>query len=66
MSELHVPADLRNELGNKLGNFGGDFEFPEAQGGVKLDLRRSQEVRRSPELQNGGLRPPEEAWRTPS
>ena len=31
-------------------------------GGVKLRLWRSQEVRGSPELQNGGLRALEEAW----
>ena len=33
-----------------------------APGGVKLRLRRSQEVIGSPELQNGGLRALEEAW----
>ena len=33
-----------------------------APGGVKLRPRRSQEVRGSPELQNGGLRALEEAW----
>ena len=33
-----------------------------APGGVKLRLRRSQEVRGSPELLNGGLRALEEAW----
>ena len=31
-------------------------------GGVELRPRRSQEVRGSPELQNGGLRALEEAW----
>ena len=31
-------------------------------GGVELRPRRSLEVRRSPELQNGGLRALEEAW----
>ena len=30
--------------------------------GVELRPRRSQEVRGSPELQNGGLRALEEAW----
>ena len=33
-----------------------------AQGDVKLRPRSSQEVRGSPELQNGGLRALEEAW----
>ena len=33
-----------------------------APGGVQLRPRRSQEVRGSPELQNGGLRALEEAW----
>ena len=33
-----------------------------APGGVELRPRRSQEVRGSPELQNGGLRALEEAW----
>ena len=33
-----------------------------APGGVELRPRRSQEVRRSPELQNSGLRALEEAW----
>ena len=33
-----------------------------APGAVKLRPRRSQEVRGSPELQNGGLRALEEAW----
>ena len=33
-----------------------------APGGVELYPRRSQEVRGSPELQNGGLRALEEAW----
>ena len=33
-----------------------------APGGVKLRPGRSQEVRGSPELQNGGLRALEEAW----
>ena len=33
-----------------------------APGGVKLCPRRSQEVKGSPELQNGGLRALEEAW----
>ena len=33
-----------------------------APGGVKLCPRRSQEVKGSPELQNGGLRGLEEAW----
>ena len=37
-----------------------------APGGVELRPRRFQEVRGSPELQNGGLRALEEAWiRTP-
>jgi hypothetical protein len=36
-----------------------------APGGVELRPRRSQEVRGSPELQNGGLRSLEEAWMTP-
>ena len=35
-------------------------------GGVKLRLRRSQEVRGSLELHNGGLRALEEAWMTTS
>ena len=35
-----------------------------APGGVELRPRRSQEVRGSPELQNGGLRALEEAWMT--
>ena len=34
----------------------------EAPGGVELRPWRSQEVRGSPELQNGGLRALEEAW----
>ena len=33
-----------------------------APGGVQLRPRRSQEVRGSPELQNGGLRALEDAW----
>ena len=33
-----------------------------APGGVQLGPRRFQELRRSPELQNGGLRALEEAW----
>ena len=33
-------------------------------GGVELRPRRSQEVRGSPELQNGGLRALGEAWMT--
>ena len=33
-----------------------------APGGVELRPRRSQEVKESPELQNGGLRALEEAW----
>ena len=33
-----------------------------ALGGFQLGPRRSQEVRGSPELQNGGLRALEEAW----
>ena len=33
-----------------------------APGDVELRPRRSQEVRASPELQNGGLRALEEAW----
>ena len=33
-----------------------------APGGVELRPMRSQEVRGSPELQNGGLRALEEAW----
>jgi hypothetical protein len=43
-----------------------DFEIPEVQGGVALDPRRSREVRGSPELKNGGLRAPEDAWMTTS
>ena len=39
------------DFGNNSGNFGGNFELPEARAGVELGLRRSQEVRRSPELQ---------------
>ena len=39
-----------------------DFEIPEVQGGVALEPRRSREVRGSPELKNGGLRAPEDAW----
>ena len=35
-----------------------------APGGVELRPRRPQEVRGSPELQNGGLRALEEAWMT--
>jgi len=35
-----------------------------AQGGVDLGPRRSQELRGSPELQNGGLRALEDAWMT--
>ena len=53
-------------FGNNLGNLGGNFELPEARAGVKLGLRRSQEVRGSPELQNGSLRGLEEAWITTS
>ena len=37
-----------------------------ARGGVELRPGRSQEVRGSPELQNGGLRALEEAWMTTS
>jgi hypothetical protein len=37
-----------------------------APGGVELRPRRSQEVRGSPQLQNGGLRALEEAWMTTS
>ena len=37
-----------------------------APGGVELRPRRSQEVRGSPQLQNGGLRALEEAWVTTS
>ena len=33
-------------------------------GGVELRPRKSQEIRGSPELQNGGLRAREEAWMT--
>ena len=33
-----------------------------ATGGVELCPRRPQEVKGSPELQNGGLRPLEDAW----
>ena len=33
-----------------------------APGGVELRPRRSQEVKGSPELQNGGLRALEDAW----
>ena len=36
--------------------------FRVTQGGVQLRLRRSQEGRRSPELQNGGLRALAKAW----
>ena len=36
----------------------------EAPGGIELRPRRSQEVRGSPEPQNGGLRALEEAWMT--
>ena len=57
---------LEINLGNNLGNFGGSFELPEARAGVKLGLRRSQEVRGSLELQNGSLRGLEEAWITTS
>ena len=39
----------------------GIFLAPE---GVELRPRRSQEVRGSPELQNGGLRALEDAWMT--
>ena len=35
-----------------------------AQGGVDLGPRKFQEVRGSPELQNGGLRALEDAWMT--
>ena len=35
-----------------------------APGGVQLAPRRSQEVKRSLELQNGGLRAQEDAWMT--
>jgi len=35
-----------------------------AAGGVQLRLRRSQEVRGSPEVQNAGLRALQEAWMT--
>ena len=38
------------------------FRVQVAPGGVQLGQRRSQEVRRSPELQKGGLRALEEAW----
>ena len=38
------------------------FRLQVAPGGVELRPRRSQEVRGSPELQNGGLRVLEEAW----
>ena len=38
--------------------------FQVVPGGVKLRPRRSQEVRGSPQLQNGGLRALEEAWVT--
>ena len=51
---------------NNLGNFRGNFELPGHRVGVKLGPPSSQEVRRSPELQNGGLRAPEEAWMTTS
>ena len=38
------------------------FRVQVAPGGVELRPRRSQEVKGSPELQNGGLRALEEAW----
>ena len=38
------------------------FCVQEGPGGVELRPWRSQEVQRSPELQNGGLRAVEEAW----
>ena len=38
------------------------FRLQVAPGGVELRPRRSQEVKGSPELQNGGLRALEEAW----
>ena len=38
------------------------FRVQVAPGGVELHPRRCQEVRGSPELQNGGLRALEEAW----
>ena len=40
----------------------GRFRLQVAPGGVELHPQRSQEVRGSPELQNGGLRALEEAW----
>ena len=38
------------------------FRLQVAPGGVELRPRRAQEVRGSPELQNGGLRSLKEAW----
>ena len=43
-------------------SWGGYVELLEAPGGIELHQRRSQQVRGSPELQNGGLRALEEAW----
>jgi len=43
---------------------GGVVEIEQAPGGVKLHPRRSQEVRRRPELPNGVLRALEDAWMT--
>jgi len=40
------------------------FRLQVAPGSVQLRPRRSQEVRGSPQLQNGGLRALEEAWMT--
>ena len=39
-------------------------ELSEAQGRVELGPKRSQELRGSPELQNGALRGLEDAWMT--
>ena len=48
----------------KSGRFLCFWSVHVAQGGVDLGPRRSQEVRGSPELQNGGLRALEDAWMT--
>ena len=62
---LSVPNRAKNPSHRAVRHYlHGVFELSEAQGRVELGPRRSQELRGSPELQNGGLRALEDAWMT--
>ena len=64
LEDAHMTISRLRDSLVKSGRFLCFWSVQVAQGGGKLGSRTSQDLRGSPELQNGGLRALEDAWMT--